>query len=204
MFKLRVKSAAWSFLLVSLMASSAAAARAQTTLEWMTLTPADEGFSVKLPAKPDEDTDRVALMGNSYKMRLYTAVDDTDGMLYMVVMQEFPSLASILTPTARLEQFMEGFKEGLNKAIGNATAKVDLQPDRDLALKSHAGRQFKLSFGETRGLVRAFDASPRMYVLLVMGADEKNSKVVRFFDSFEIRPAPAPVPVPITESKPSS
>lgn len=203
MFMLCRKLAVGSLLLLSLLLSAAVAAHGQTTLEWITLTPANEGFSVKLPAKPDEDTDRVALMGNSYKMRLYTAVDNADGLLYMVVMQEFPSLAGVLSPAARLEQFMEGFKEGLNKSIGNATTKLDLQPDRGLDLKGHFGRQFKLTFGETSGLVRAFDASPRMYVLLVMGADEKNSNVARFFDSFEIKPAPPPVPLPITETKSS-
>ena len=197
MFKLRFKLAASSLLLASLVLSAAAVAHAQTTLEWITLTPANEGFTVKLPAKPEADTDHVTLMGNSYQMRLYTAVDDADGLLYMVVMQEFPSIASVLTPAARLEQFMEGFKEGLNKSFGNANTKVDVQPDRDVDMKGHLGRQFKLSFAETRGLVRAFDASPRVYVLLIMGADEKNANVVRFFESFEIRPAPA-------ETKPSS
>jgi hypothetical protein len=202
-FRLRIKFAAASLLLASLFASSAATGHGQTTPEWTTLTPAGEGFSVKLPAKPDEDTDRVTLMGNAYKMRLYTAGTDADGMLYMVVMQEFPSLAGVLTPAARLEQFMEGFKEGLNKSLGSATAKVELQADRDLDLNGKLGRQFKLTFGETRGLVRAFDGSPRIYVLLVMGADEKSANVVRFFDSFELRPAPAPVPLPPIETKPS-
>jgi hypothetical protein len=197
MRKLRVKLAASSLLLAALFVWSSSLVHAQTTLEWMTLTPLNEGFSIKLPVKPDEETDRVTLMGNAYKMRLYTAIDESDGMLYMVVMQEFPSIAGVLTPAKRLDQFMEGFKEGLNKSLGNATTKVDLQPDRDLELKGKLGRQFKLVFGETHGLVRAFDVSPRVYVLLVMGADEKNSRVVRFLESFEVKPAPPPVPLPV-------
>lgn len=203
MFKRRVILATLALLLVSLLASSAATGRSQGATEWLVVAPVDEGFSVKLPAKPEVDTDRVNLMGNAYRMRLYTALDEADGMLYMVVMQEFPSISGTLTPAARLEQFMKGFKEGIQKSIATADTKIDVQPDRDLSLKGHAGRQYKLSFGETRGLVRAFDASPRMYVLMVMGADEKNSKVMRFFDSFEIKPAPAPVPLPVTETKPS-
>jgi hypothetical protein len=203
MFKRRAKLLAGSFLLGSLLASSAGAVHAQTTLEWITLAPANEGFSVKFPVKPAEDTDRVTMTGNSYKTRLYTVVDE--GLLYMVAMQEFPSLDfGVLTSAQRLDQFMDGFKDGLNKSLGNATTKVDLQTDRDLDLNGKLGRQFKLSYGETKGLVRAFDASPRMYVLLVMSSDEKHSPVVRFFDSFEIKPAPAPVPLPVTESKPSS
>jgi hypothetical protein len=200
MARLRVKLATATLLLVSLLTSAATASQIQGAAEWLVLTPVDEGFSVKFPVKPDEETDRVALMGSAYKSRLYTAVG-TDRTLYMVVMQEFPSGSAVLTPAVRLEQFMDGFKEGLQKSIGSTDTKIELVPDRDLDLKGRAGRQFKLSFGEARGLVRAFDAMPRMYVLLVMGADEKDESVVRFFNSFEIRPAPAPVPQPLTETK---
>lgn len=202
MFKLPVRFAASSLLLAALLASAAGFAHGQTTLEWIVLAPANEGFSVKLPAKPEEDTDQVLLMGNYYKTRLYTALNEADGILYMVVMQEFPSLSKVLSPAERLDQFMEGFKEGLQESIGTADTKIALQVDRDINLKGHAGRQFKLAFGETRGIVRAFDASPRMYVLLVMGADEKNANAARFFDSFEFKPAPAPAPKSTTETKP--
>jgi hypothetical protein len=191
---------AW-LLIIAAVHSSAAAGSHQRATEWIVLAPAGEGFSVSLPVKPEEQTDRIPMMGNTYKMRLYTSVDEASGLLYMVIMQEFPPLSG-LVPAARLEKFMEGFKGGLNQSIGNAATKVDLLPDRDLDLKGHVGRQYKLSFGETRGLVRAFDGSPRMYVVLVMGADEKNSSVGRFFDSFEIKPAPAPVSQPVTETKP--
>lgn len=203
MFKSRTPLVAASWLFVSLMMSAAAAAPRLGASEWLVVAPAGEGFSVSLPVKPEEQTDRIPMMGNTYKMRLYTGVDEANGLLYMVIMQELPTLAGVLGPAASLEKFMAGFKEGLNKSLGNvAGSKLDLQPDRDLDLKGHVGRQYTLSFNETRGLVRAFEASPRMYVLLVMGAGEKNSSVARFFDSFEIKPAPAPVPQPITETKP--
>jgi len=32
---------------------------------------------------------------------------------------------------------------------------------------------------------------------MILGAEEKNSAAVTFFDSFEIKPAPDPVPQPI-------
>ncbi len=203
MFKLRFKLAASSLLLVSVLLSASAAVHGQTTLEWMVLARAGEGFSVSLPVKPEEDTDRMTTDGKVYKMRLYTSVDGATGLIYMVAMQEFPPAVERLSSALRLEQFMDGFKEGLNKSLGGLSdAKLDLRRDRDLDLKGHLGLQYTLSLGQTRGLVRAFDGSPRMYVLLVMGAEEKDANVVRFFDSFEIKAAPAPVPEPATEVKP--
>ena len=202
MFRSGTALIALALLLVLLLTAQAAARPPQGASEWILVAPVGEGFSIRMPVKPEEQTDRVPVMGNTYQMRLYTGVD-ASGMVYMVAMQEFPSIAMALAPSKRLEQFMAGFKEGLAKSLITSGGKLELMPERDLDLKGHFGRQYTLSFAESRGLVRAFDGSPRMYVLLVMGADEKNSSVGRFFDSFEIKAAPAPVPQPVTEAKPS-
>ena len=186
-----------ALLLVSLLTAQAAARPPQGAGEWILVAPVGEGFSIRMPVKPEEQTDRVPVMGNTYQMRLYTGVDEASGMVYMVAMQEFPSIALALAPSKRLEQFMAGFKKGLAKSLSTSGGTLELMPERDLDLKGHFGRQYTLSFAESRGLVRAFDATARMYVLLVMGGDERNSSVGRFFDSFEIKPAPAPVPKPI-------
>jgi len=66
-----------------------------------------------------------------------------------------------------------------------------------IRIKGHLGREYTLTVAESRGLVRAFDATSRMYVLLVMGGNEGDSRRARFFDSFEITPAPNPVAKPI-------
>ena len=191
-------------LLLAFLMASAIAVRGQGAGEWITVAPADEGFSILMPGKPDEQLDRVPMMGNTYKMHLFTTVDDSSGMLCMMIMQEFPAISGVLTPAARLDKFMEGFKEGLIKSLGNSVgSKPDLQPDRDLDLKGHAGRQYTIVLGESHGLVRTFDAGRRVYVLLVLGGDEKNSSVARFLGSLEITAAPPPVAIPVTEIKPS-
>jgi hypothetical protein len=197
MFKFRTPLTAAALLLLSLVTVQAAEFPPQGAAEWVLVAPAGEGFSIRMPVKPEEQTDRVPMMGNTYQMRLYTGVDESNGLVYMVGMQEFPTVAGVLEPTRRLERFMAGFKDGLAKSIGAAGVKLELTPERDLDLKGHLGRQYTLSVAESRGLVRAFDATSRMYVLFVMGADERNSSVGRFFNSFEITPAPAPVPKPI-------
>jgi hypothetical protein len=200
----QTRAIAVPLLLISLLIAPAVASPGQGANEWILVAPAGEGFSVRLPVKPEEQTERVPLMGNTYQMRLYTSVPEHSGLLYMVMMQEFPDIAGVLEPSARLERFMNGFKEGFAKSMSSVPgARFELVPERDLNLKDHVGRQYTLSFGETRGLVRAFDGNPRMYVLVVMGADEKNPSVGRFFDSFEIKAAPPPVPKPISETKPS-
>jgi len=191
-------------LLLAFLVAPALAAPVPRVGDWIVMTPPDEGFSIQLPVKPEEQTDRNTFDSNTYKMRLYTSNDEATGLLYMVVMQEFPELSGVLTPAVRLDKFMTGFKDGFAKSLAESSGmKVDLQADRDLTLKGAAiGRQYILSVGESRGLLRTFDANPRNYVLMVVGGDEKRAEVRRFFDSFEIKAAPPPIPQPLTTAKP--
>ena len=192
-------------LLLTFLVAPALAGPVSRTGDWIVITPPEEGFSIQFPVKPEEQTERSTIQANTYKMRLYTSQDEATGLLYMVVMQEFPDLSGVLTPPVRLDKFMEGFKEGFVKSLTESTGtKVDLQADRDLTLKGAAiGRQYIFSMGESRGLLRAFDANPRNYVLIVIGGDEKSAEVRRFFDSFEIKAAPPPIPQPLTPAKPA-
>ena len=191
-------------LLLAFLVAPALAAPVSKAGDWIVITPPDEGFSIQLPVKPEEQTERSTFETSTYKMRLYTSQDEATGLLYMVVMQEFPELSGVLTPAVRVDKFMEGFKEGFVKSLAQSSGtKVDLQVDRDLTLKGAViGRQYIISMGESRGLLRTFDANPRNYILMVLGGDEKRAEVKRFFDSFEIKAAPPPVPQPLTTAKP--
>jgi hypothetical protein len=191
-------------LLLAFLVAPALAARVHTAGDWIVITPPDEGFSVQLPVKPGERTDSSTFQSNSYKIRYYASNDKATGLLYMVMMQELPEYSGVVTPEVGFNKFMEDFKEGFVKSMSKSSGmKVDMQADRDLSLKGATiGRQYVLSIGESRGLLRAFDANPRNYVLLVMGGDEKKAEVNRFFDSFVIKPAPPPIPQPLPKTKP--
>lgn len=191
-------------LLLAFLVAPALAAPVYKAGDWIVIAPPNEGFSIQLPVKPEEQTDRTTFESNTYKMRLYTSNDEASGLLYMVVMQEFPDLSRVLTPAVRLDKFMDGFKEGFAKSLAeSAGMKVDVQADRDLSLKGATiGRQYILSLGESQGLLRAFDANSRNYVLMVLGGDEKKAEVRHFFDSFAITSAPPPVPQPLKTAKP--
>lgn len=200
MFRSAIRQALVISLLLGVAASGSLAYSPVSVDDWILLAPAGEGFSVKLPVKPETEMQRVPLMGNTYLLKLYTSNDNATGLLYMVIMQEYPTVTGVLTPGARLEKFMDGFKKGLGESLASAVGgRFDLVPDRDLTLKNYPGRQYKLSVAETRGLVRAYDAGRRVYLLMVMGVDEKNAAAVNFFDSFDIKPAPDPVPQPIVD-----
>ncbi|HEY8185323.1 MAG TPA: hypothetical protein VIF64_04615 [Pyrinomonadaceae bacterium] len=184
-------------LLCLLFVAVPATAVAQT---WTTLRPAGEGFSLQLPLEPKAESSNVPILGDDYLMKMYTAVDDPNRMLYMAVMQEFPAVVASLKPAQRLDQFMNGFRNGFVKALTTSCPDVDLKLDTELTIKGRMGRQYSLDCKGVHGLIRVIENERRMYVLLVMGGDERNAGVGHFFDSFEILPAPVPVPKPVASN----
>lgn len=170
---------------------------------WVTLTPAGEGFSVQLPSKPQEEPGRAPILGEEYASKMYTVQDATNRIMFLTVMQEFPAAVATLKPVERLDEFMNGFRESFIKEITATCPNVDVRLDRELKLNDRLGRQYSLNCREIPGLIRVFETERRIYVLVVMGGDEKHDGVSRFLQSFEILPAPAPVPLPKVGTKSS-
>jgi hypothetical protein len=168
---------------------------------WTKWAPAGEGFSVQLPSKPEEQTTKVPILGSDYLMKMYTEVDESNRVMYLVVMQEFPRSVGMLTPSERLDNFMDGFKSGFVKELTTTCPDVELHQDGELTLKNRTGRQYSLNCKSVPGLIRVYETEARIYVLLAMGRNEKDDGVAQFLQSFEILPAPAPVPQVTSESK---
>lgn len=160
---------------------------AQSETAWVTVAADEVGFSVLMPSKPEVKSEQSPIAGNSYQTSTYTTADAKSGLIYLVVAQEMPTITQALSAAKRMEQFMVGFKEG----FGDKT-KVELNYERDIELDGRYGRQYVFSYAETRGVVRAYDAGKRVYVLLALGGDEQNSGIARFMGSFKITAAPPP------------
>lgn len=194
-----VTQLAATLLIGAVMVSNVPAVRGQESGNWELIARPAEGFTIRMPVKPEEQSDRIPFERNTYLMRMYTAPDRHNGMLFMVLMQEISSAGAALETRQRFETFMNGFKEGMAKTLGTEAAPLEMKAEGDLNLKGSFGRQYALSFGNSRGLVRGYDAKNRIYVLVVVGGSAGNESTRRFFDSFAIMPAPVPVPMPITK-----
>lgn len=198
MLKPRVTQLVATLLLGSVMVAHVAALPRQESATWELVAPPEEGFSVRMPVKPEEKTDQVPFKGHNYRMRMYTAPDRISGTLFMVIMQECGSAGSAAETSQRFENFMKGFKEGMASTLGTKAAPLEMKADGDLNLKGNPGTQYALSFGSTRGVVRGYQTKDRIYVLVAVGAGAGNEGTKHFFDSFAITPAPVPVPRPVT------
>ena len=180
--------------------------RSQTPGDWTLVAPTGEGFSVRMPGKPEAENSTYPINGEHYRSHMYTFADPATRQFYLVVMQEFPKVVEALKPAERMEHFMTGFVSGFKESLAasmGGTPTVDMKLERELNLKGHGGREYSVAINQSKGLLRAYDGVSRMYMLLTLGGDEKNAAVNRFLSSFEIQAAPAPVPQQV-ETKPAA
>lgn len=202
---LRSRSAVFTMLALAIVFVSAPPhVRSQTTGDWQLVAPPGEGFSVRMPGKPEAENTTYPINGEHYRSHMYTFADPATRQYYLVVMQEFPKIVEALRPADRMEHFMSGFVSGFKQSLAASMGgmpTVDMKLERELNLKGRGGRQYSLAINETKGLLRAYDGASRMYMLLILGG-EKSAAVNRFLDSFEFQAAPAPVPQQV-ETKPA-
>lgn len=163
------------------------AAQSEPAADWVSVAPDGSGFSVLMPAKPEVATEQSPIGANKYQTSTYTKADPNTGNVYLLVTQDLPNVTQTLTAARRMDEFVTGFKQG----FGDGKTKVEMIYDRDLDLDGRYGRQYAFSYGARSGIVRAYDGGNRIYVLLAVGGDERNSGVARFLNSFKFT---APLP----------
>lgn len=193
----RQTRAALAAMLLLLLAAPHAAAQGARAGGWVRVEPAGKDFSVLMPSQPQVETDEVPIMGGKYRTRMYTSIDDDhDAAVYLAVTQELPTLAAALRPAEKLDEFIDGFREGFAGPLGAATgAKVELTFRQDLELKGRRGRLYAVAIAETPGLLQVYDGGRRVFLLFVLGARDGHARAARFFNSFDLKgAAPAPPP----------
>lgn len=195
----RVAAAGTRLALALLLAAAcAAASAAQGSDEWVKVEPPGEGFSVMMPPEPVAATEEVPMLGNKYRMSSHTTLT-ADGLVYVMALQDLPTLVTALPPRERLDRFMDGVREGFAGKAGPDAVALTLVSEHDL--KGHAGRTYAFTFAETRGMLRAYDGGRRVYLLMVFGAKEGDANAARFLNSFDLKaeaapPPPKPKPTP--------
>src|SRR5688500_19622623 len=76
MFKPVLKQMAATLLLAAATVAHVSAVPRQDSGSWELVAPPAEGFTVRMPLKPEEQSDRIPFEGNTYLMRMYTVPED--------------------------------------------------------------------------------------------------------------------------------
>jgi TonB family protein len=140
----------------------------QGEVNWHAYTADDEEFSVSLPELPAVSTYSPFLMrlGRKRKERLMGAY--ADGVVYAVYSFENPK------PRQSLDDFI------VERRRVNSLGK-EFSFQRDLAMKGFSGKQYRLSDMSTEGVIQFYLTPEHLYEFEAIGADEKDSRVTKFF-----------------------
>ncbi|MBI5884361.1 MAG: hypothetical protein HZB91_14795 [Elusimicrobia bacterium] len=151
--------------------------------EWADYIPAEEAFSVQMPAKPTRDDRTISVRGVSLDYRMFTS-DPSSRFVCAVLYVDFPPGASRKQDDVIDAGLENGIAIILNKAPGKEVAR------RSTSFHGHDAREFEAEL-DAGGVViaRGFFHGDRFYTLLYMhpSSPEEPKDRSRFFDRFAFR-----------------
>jgi TonB family protein len=194
------------------LAAAAAHARAQTAAQWVTFSPASEGFRARMPKEPEVSGLRVTANGiDALGFGYYAAADErtrfvvwsmkgssaagplgvgvpagafhTGGTPYLDAVDEL-AWELIVTPELR--------RLAGEKVSPRRMAEMDLGMAYrgEFVLSGLPARQFSVGLEKERGLVYVTAEGPQVYVVAALGADAEDPRLKLFLDSFALNSAP--------------
>jgi len=149
---------------------------------WQKVAPVGESFTVLMPTRAIEATRRIPLNDSSWvPAREYLSL--AGGKRYLVVSfrrttpERTPALSSFDSFLLAIEQTFKGDDKTIAKS---------LMFDHDVSIERGVCKQYRVRVAEYQGIARFVWTEKAIYVLMVIGADERAAEVQRFFESFTI------------------
>ncbi len=150
------------------------------SLEWKTIRPAGEEFTVEMPALPTRIRSIIPIEKD---IKLVSKVYDlvVNNVRYQVMSFSHSSPAS----TAQdFELFVGRFQRAF--VAGNDQMRNSMTFEKNLMVNNRAAQQFQLKVDKHNGLVRLYDAERYFYAVMVIGGGDGDSVISRVLSSFKL------------------
>jgi hypothetical protein len=121
--------------------------------------------------------------------RIPTSAQDSIpvGIYYSVAGNKRFGFAAIFkTPSVSGLSSYDNFIAAMEYSLNVRAGQKALTFQRDLSSNGNLARQYRLTLGGQPGVVRFLGTEEQFYVLVVVGADESDNDVSRFFSSFQL------------------
>ena len=199
----------------------ALAASAQTTLEWIVLSPAREGFTARMPQQPVTTTLHVQGRGlDASGLRYAADADDAPTFVVWSMKGTFikeplgggdrarkasNGVAPYLDGVAELawELLITPEMERLERkgVSGRAMAELDLGMSyvRELDIGGLPAREYSVKFEAERGIVYVCSEGEQVYVVAAFGPDARDARLRQFIESFALKSSPPAPPTVVAD-----
>lgn len=158
--------------------------------EWPLLAPAEEGFRIALPGRPEPQTSEVDTPSGKIHVRLFSLSDVDRGRVYSVAVNRLPA-----TPADdEAGRLLDRARDGALKLVGGRVL-----TEAETLYGSHPGRSLVVELPDGGGYVHArlVVAGDRLYqVSIVSDAEQLSPDDRRVFGSLEIGPTTTAEPQP--------
>jgi len=156
---------------------------------WVKYQPTDRHFSILAPSDGFEITYEV-LDGQGKLVDLHSLIGNSGRTLYFLTWTKGPNGG--FTDNSTADEAIKNMLSGINRLAERAGYVVTATPGRNLNLSGYVGKQYFLSGGPTKGIVRVLSKQigdeREMFLLFVVNGAESEASGTEFLNSLKIGP----------------
>jgi hypothetical protein len=154
-----------------------------TTLDWETLRPEGEEFSVLMPKGSTFESSKEPYHKMELNTRMYIFSRPAGPVFAIVSLSGIKSNPALYTEMQRINSYVDAFKNLFApKVRKDAVAKLTLVGEK--TLQGNPGREYKLTIGDLSGTAQAFATRKRFYSVVYLNTKKDDSTQEQFLSSF--------------------
>src|SRR6266498_3114948 len=153
------------------------------TLDWQTLRPEGEAFSVLMPKGSSFESSKEPYHKMELNTRMYIFSRPTGPVFAIVSLSGIKSNPALYTEMQRVNSYVDAFKDLFApKVRKDAVAKLTLVGEK--TLQRNSGREYRMTIGDLSGTVQAFATRKRFYSIVYLNTKKDDSIQEQFLSSF--------------------
>jgi len=164
----------------------AGAQSAGSVLEWETLRPEGEEFTIQMPKNSTIETSTEPYHKMMLNTRLYFVSNPSGGIFAIVSMSGIKANPALYSEMERLNSYVDAFKQWFPAKIRGKGAVAKLTLVGNKTLNGHAGRDYRLTIGELSGTAQVYATRKRFYAITALNTKKEEALSDRFLSSFEL------------------
>jgi TonB family protein len=159
------------------------ASASSATLDWETLSPEGEEFTVQMPKGSTLESSKEPYHKMELNTRTYLSKGQPGPVFAVVSLSGIKSNPALYTEMQRMNSYVDAFKTLFAPKIRKDTiAKLVLVGDK--TLQGNLGREYRMTIGDLSGTAQVFATRKRFYSLVYLNTKKDDSLQEQFVSSF--------------------
>ncbi|MGI9068695.1 MAG: energy transducer TonB [Pyrinomonadaceae bacterium] len=184
---------------------SVVAAQSQASIDWETLRPQGEEFTVLMPKGSTFESSKEPYHKMELNSRIYLSNRQGGPVFAVVSLSGIKANPALYSEMQRVNSYVDAFKNLFPPKLSlKPPAPVKLTLEGEKALQGHMGRAYRLSVGALSGTVQAFTTRKRFYALVYLNSKKDDSIQDEFVSSFDLPEKGAEPPPTLAAQNPAT